>query len=723
MRHRVKTVTAFAVAATFAITAVAAVAQEGDDGQDRDTTAEFASFDELGRSAPCETSPVVDNSFRLAGGFRQDVVAQELDGGSDDFWDMNTQNEADTTDAGRYIYRTHEIRPFGSQVTVTDLQTGETEILFEREDWEAFDGIVWTPQGTILAAEETDPAAIRDPNVPQAEDGLVYEFFIDPEDPTELDPDREPAPIMDGGVPTSPTGDGNNDILQDGVRARPALGSKSHEGMRFDGDGNVYGISETDPGAIYRYVPEEGSDDPLSEGQLQALKTEDGHDGDGEWVDISDQDAMTDAQDAATRMDANAYDRPEDVETGESTGRDVNNGGDTLYVALTGTDEVLAIDLGNSSEPFAYDYVFDPTHDEDGDGNPDGSPEGARSGSGDSSGPGEGGPSSQGPASEPPEDGTPTPGEQPTGPGEESGPSNESPAEGDESGAGSAGEGEESGSSDESSQGDESGSGQGSSEEQSERSTSQSEENGPPNAPEDFDAADNLALDSDGNLVITEDVSIPLADGQGDDLWIATPPSEDDDEHAPAAELKRLASLTDCAAEPTGVYFAHANTGRYTDGTPYEESVDSGTLFVNRQHAGVPPVDQLVAIHRGGGSGGGDNGSGRGGNGGNNGNNGKNGGDGGDDGSDALPGGAGLLGAFARFDCGLFAQNFGSAPSKLAQCQRATQNALLDTAVTAEAACAQQGLNKRRRRGLRRSDYRACVLSVQLTQAAVFRLF
>lgn len=45
------------------------------------------------------------------------------------------------------------------------------------------------------------------------------------------------------------------------------------------------------------------------------------------------------------------------METGESTGKDVNNGGNTLYVAVTGTDEVLAVDLSSKKQLFAYQYV------------------------------------------------------------------------------------------------------------------------------------------------------------------------------------------------------------------------------------------------------------------------------------------------------------------------------------------------------------------------------
>ena len=40
---------------------------------------------------------------------------------------------------------------------------------------------------------------------------------------------------------------------------------------------------------------------------------------------------------ACGRDGANEYERPEDVETDTSTGRDVNNNGETVYIAITGT--------------------------------------------------------------------------------------------------------------------------------------------------------------------------------------------------------------------------------------------------------------------------------------------------------------------------------------------------------------------------------------------------
>lgn len=39
------------------------------------------------------------------------------------------------------------------------------------------------------------------------------------------------------------------------VTLREAVGARPHEGLRFDRDGNLYGISETGPGYIYKFVP------------------------------------------------------------------------------------------------------------------------------------------------------------------------------------------------------------------------------------------------------------------------------------------------------------------------------------------------------------------------------------------------------------------------------------------------------------------------------------
>ncbi len=298
----------------------------------------FERFTPLESWAPCIPGGIEAQPFVLPPGYTQEIVDVEDFAGdrTKDLWDMNTQNESGK-EKGRYIYRTHEVGagngsdptrdPNGSQVTVTDLQTGATNVVAERPDFERFDGIVWTPRGTILVGEETTRAQRRDPQVLQAEAGLVYEFFLDEDDPTRLNPTREEiADAADGTLDEENEllVDGTTDIAQDGIRARPALGSKSHEGMRFDKEGFYYGISEVNGGAVYRFVPDEPGD--LSTGELQALRTANGRTGECTWVPLDRTLVQVNADVEARRVQANGYQRPEDVETTTSTGRDVNNG-------------------------------------------------------------------------------------------------------------------------------------------------------------------------------------------------------------------------------------------------------------------------------------------------------------------------------------------------------------------------------------------------------------
>lgn len=491
--------TAVAAAAALSISGTPAVADGG--GRSIDSRADYTpgrAFDAVPASAPCPGEPSGRQAepFVLPDGYGQQVLAEEGEGGSVDLWDMNTQNESGK-DAGRYLYRTHEVGAGseagggGSQVTVTDLKTGVTEVLAQRYDWERFDGIVWSPWGTLIVAEETSKAGVPDPQVPQAKAGLVYELFVDPMDPTELLPSREPITA----------GDGTTDTVQDGVRARPAVGSKAHEGLRFDQRGYFYGIAETTgdnadrtgrSGAIFRFVPDRGRrhEESLALGQLQAYDSPNQHDGRGVWLDLDRALAQVDADAEAENKGANEYERPEDVETGASTGRDVNNGGHTLYVAITGTDEVLALDLSRREAPFGYHYVDTGPH---------------------------------------------------TG-------------------------------------------------------ATTSVANAPP---AEFGSPDNLALDGRGNLAIAEDNGgTPPTKTSGDDVWIAAPPAQHGEgRHRPASTVARFASIKDCVAEPTGIYFAMRSTERFVENGPFEGLVTDETMFVNRQHAGqTSPVDQLVAI-------------------------------------------------------------------------------------------------------------------------------
>jgi hypothetical protein len=373
-----------------------------------------------------------EKPFLLPPGFEQVVIAREGDGGSTDNWDMNTLNESGPQ-AGRFLYRTHET-PANGQVTVTDLRTLHTRVLVERVDWNRMDGIVWTPWRTLLAAEEMRPErqpSLPDPDNPQALAGLVFE--INP---------RTGATI-----------------------ARPALGAKAHEGIRFDRRGNIYGISETGPttmvgtppqprpgGYIFKFTPDRRGD--LSSGQLYALKivrSTGDRTGDAIWVPLDRALVQIDADAAATQAGATGYGRPEDVETATSTGND-RNPSENLYVAVTDESRVLKIDLRGRSHHHLVDG--------DGPGGEDG----------------------------------------------ESGGSHPQRA-----------------------------------------FVSDYVKQGV-NAPAEFTNPDNLALDKAGNLFITEDTATP----PGMDIWMAPPSRRHPDT---ARNIARFASLTDCTAEPSGIYF------------------------------------------------------------------------------------------------------------------------------------------------------------------------
>lgn len=277
--------------------------------------------------------------------FSQIVVSDEFDLDiyvANDWNDMNTVNETGKH-AGRYLYRTHEVRPgtmgddrnalrndgsSGGAISVVDLQTGEVKEVVSREDWEAVDGIVWTPWHTILFDEEVITSARPDPDAPNATSGLVYELRLDKNDPTKME----------------------------SVTVLPKLGALSHEGIEVDSEGNVYVIDEDRHGSIYKFVPTTYGD--LTDGQLYALKVDSGKTGSAQWVALDMDQVQISARVAAKAVAATEFCRPEDQE----------RIGDTLYVALTcedvddaanihGPSAVLAVGLG---EHAATKYVVAP---------------------------------------------------------------------------------------------------------------------------------------------------------------------------------------------------------------------------------------------------------------------------------------------------------------------------------------------------------------------------
>ena len=421
-----KRIIGVAAAAAFSVAGIAGVAQ----AQTGNGTAGNGGFqfEPLPTSTACTAGGNPEQPFTLPPGYTQSVFASEPE--FPDLPDMNTQNETGPQ-AGRYLYRAHEVSTNGS-VTVTDLETGETRVLAQRADWERLDGIVWSPWGTIVTAEETGKQAFPDPEVPQAQAGLAYE----------IDPDTGEATPL------------------------PAFGARANEGLRFDAQGNLYGISETSPGYIYRYVPDERGE--LESGQLYALEvtapTGDGT-GEAQWVPLDRASVQVNSDATAAAAGATPYNRPEDVEISTSTGN--GHQGQTMFVAETGKDRVLAVDLREPAGGTAHDtaYVYDYV----------------RAGL---------------------------------------------------------------------------------------------------NAPADFDMPDNLALNKAGDLYITEDPGGSAATKpKGDDIWMAEAP-QGAGQHQPAQDAVRFASLTDCNAEPTGIYFDKSGW----------------RLFVNVQHRGGDGRDLAVAI-------------------------------------------------------------------------------------------------------------------------------
>jgi secreted PhoX family phosphatase len=395
----------------------------------------FANFTPIPGSATCNVvaPPATIDGFAtyqpfiLPTGYRSSIITTERDPGlfnlgkGVDNFDMLTLNETGPR-AGRYLYRTHEVGSNGS-MSETDLITGVTRIVANASHYEALDGIVWTPWGTVLFAEERIVASFKDPAVPDAVGGLVYEY--------------DPATGIS--------------------RPLPALGARSHEGLRFDVNGNLYGISESTPGnngqsgALYKFVSDTKGD--LTSGQLYALKVLDGttKTGPAVWVAL-DRDAVKINSDAeAIRVGATGWARPEDIEIGTSTGN--NRGGqNVMFVATTTDDLVLRIEL-KGDEAYVSNFV--------------------------------------------------------------------------QEGVNVIG----------------------------------------------MASPDNVALDGHGNLFITED------NGPGD-IWVARAVGGGEEV---ASQVVRFASLTDCAAEPTGIYFDR----------------NGQTLYVNVQHAGgALRADLTLAIRR-----------------------------------------------------------------------------------------------------------------------------
>ncbi len=207
---------------------------------------------------------------------------------------------------GRYLYRTHEVRcgaPWaiylncadfpGGSVSVVDLNTGKASVLVLDPNYQAVDGIRWTPWGTILIGEETTG-------------GRLFEIVLD-----------------------------KSDLTKGTVYERPAAGRMAHEGIAIDRDGAIYmvdewrGLSAPCPdgslpcgGGVYKFVPSMPGD--LSSGALYVLGVSGGEYNTGPARWLGPIDAAT-ARQSGSAAGGASFQRPEDLEII----------GDTLYVAVT----------------------------------------------------------------------------------------------------------------------------------------------------------------------------------------------------------------------------------------------------------------------------------------------------------------------------------------------------------------------------------------------------
>lgn len=271
----------------------------------------------------------------------QSVVRVPGTGTQASMWDMVAYD-----DNGKYVFIPHET-PWGAGVSRYDVKNDVSEVLFAgdqsgaandwSDDWAAFDPATFTPNRTVLAAEEWSG------------EGRVMEI---------LNPF---APV---------------DQIQ--VRELESIANVAHEGLRFSLDGKtLYFVDEWNSGSIYKFVTKKKGDytkgqtfvlvvdaftgDPAAnynEGaNATAVRT-----GAAKWVPITDakgaplttvdpfRNGPTDdprtssitrgGRPAADEVNGTPYGRPEDAEIGK-----LANGNEVLYFAATSENAIYSIEL------------------------------------------------------------------------------------------------------------------------------------------------------------------------------------------------------------------------------------------------------------------------------------------------------------------------------------------------------------------------------------------
>lgn len=287
-----------------------------------DDTSDFYLFDAMASSAACSAGGG-ERQIELATGYQASLHSSEpsypdMPGGM-------TPNRTDP-EAERYFYRAHGLMT-NAAVSVTDTSNGATRILAQRPDWERMDGVVWaTLTRTLFVAENMKVSEQKDAAAPAAKGGHVYEI----------------NPVT--GVPT----------------LRAALGSKAHKGMSFDHLGNLYSVSASSPGYVYRFVPKGVGANLYSTGDLSALHIH--PNGEANWLLLSgaaapNAAALNDTDEAARVAGATPFLSPEDAEVMIITAASGAKRSQ-LFVAEQGANRVVTVVLrGTDNTAFAAVYA------------------------------------------------------------------------------------------------------------------------------------------------------------------------------------------------------------------------------------------------------------------------------------------------------------------------------------------------------------------------------
>jgi hypothetical protein len=318
-------------------------------------------FTPLTSSATALETNEATNPFKLPDGWSQtkviDVAALNTKFSGNYPTTFRAFDMIDFSKNRAWLFIPHEVQQ-GAGVTALHLASGSARILLQgnntgvyattptgwshlNDDFGGLDPAVTTPWGSLLTAEEW------------AGGGRMFECL-------------------------NPTTAKN--AAQANWRWLSNIPSVSHEGIKFDKDGNMYFIDEDNSGSIYKFVPTTAGD--LTQGQVFVLKIDayagaaaqtwdnaanvsQRRTGLATWVAMTDANgvALTTANPfdyanrggrlAADELAATPYGRPEDL----IIGKNPNTGSEMLYFAATSERIVYAVELRSDTTAVVSEYV------------------------------------------------------------------------------------------------------------------------------------------------------------------------------------------------------------------------------------------------------------------------------------------------------------------------------------------------------------------------------